>query len=62
MRFLVKMREKTQQHGDMDGQVSKEENNVEYHPEDTDTSNESDEEVSNGEAAPAERCKSKNVI
>lgn len=30
--------EDTEQHSDSDGQVSKEEDNVEYHPEDTDTS------------------------
>lgn len=30
--------EDTEQHSDSDGQVSKEEDNVDYHPEDTDTS------------------------
>lgn len=52
--------EDTEQHSDTDEQVSEEEDNVEYHPEDTDTSDESDEEVTGGEAAPAERFKSKN--
>lgn len=51
--------EDTEQHSDTDEQVS-EEDNVEYHPEDIDTSDESDEEVTGGEAAPAERFKSKN--
>ncbi|GLD62734.1 piggyBac transposable element-derived protein 4-like protein [Lates japonicus] len=46
----------------MDEQVSSEEDNVEYHPEDTDTSDESDEEVTGAEAAPApaETFKSKS--
>uniref|UniRef100_A0A665ULX8 PiggyBac transposable element-derived protein domain-containing protein n=1 Tax=Echeneis naucrates TaxID=173247 RepID=A0A665ULX8_ECHNA len=52
--------EDTEQHSDTDEQVSEEEDNVKYHPEDTDTSDESDEEVTGGEAAPAERFKSKN--
>lgn len=34
--------EDTEQHSDSDEQVSEEEDNVEYHPEDTDTSDESD--------------------
>lgn len=34
--------ENTEQHSDTDKQVSEEEENVEYHPEDTDTSDESD--------------------
>lgn len=42
--FLVKMRERTQQHSDSDEQGSEEEDNMEYHPEDTDTCDESDEE------------------
>lgn len=50
--------EDTEQHSDLDEQVSEEEHNVEYHPEDTDTSDESDEEVTSAEAAPAERFKS----
>ncbi|XP_029995668.1 piggyBac transposable element-derived protein 4-like isoform X2 [Sphaeramia orbicularis] len=52
--------EDTERHSDMDEQVSEEEDNTDYHLEDTDTSNESDEEVIGGEAAPAERFKSKN--
>lgn len=52
--------EDTEQYSDMDEQVSEEEDNVEYHPEDIDTSDESDEEVTGGEAAPADRFKSKN--
>ncbi|CAI5669471.1 unnamed protein product [Oreochromis niloticus] len=52
--------EDTEQHSDSDEQVSEEEDNVEYYPEDTDTSDESDEEVTGAEAAPAERFKSKN--
>ncbi|TNN61468.1 hypothetical protein EYF80_028347 [Liparis tanakae] len=53
--------EDIEQHSDTDEQVSEDEDNVEYHPEDTDTSDESDEEVTGGEAAPAERFKSKNA-
>lgn len=52
--------EDIEQHSDTDEQVSEEEDNVEYHPEDRDTSDESDEEVTGGEAASAERFKSKN--
>lgn len=37
--------EDTEQYRDMDEQVSEEEDDVEYHPEETDTSDESDEEV-----------------
>ncbi|KAG2469815.1 UB10A hydrolase, partial [Polypterus senegalus] len=54
--------EDTKQHSNSDEQVSEEEDNVEYHPEDTDTSDESDEEVTGAEAAPAERFKSKNGV
>lgn len=51
--------EDIEQHSDTDEQVSEEEDSVEYNPEDTDTSDESDE-ITGGEAAPAERFKSKN--
>lgn len=47
----------------MDEQVSEEEeeeDNVDYHSEDSDTCDESDEEVTSGEAAPVERFKSKH--
>lgn len=44
----------------MDEQVSEEEDNVDYHSEDSDTCDESDEEVTSGEAAPAERFKFKH--
>ncbi|XP_068435159.1 piggyBac transposable element-derived protein 4-like [Clinocottus analis] len=49
--------EDMEQQSDTDEQVSEEEDNVEHHPEDTDMS---DEEGTAGEAAPAERFKSKN--
>ena len=52
--------EDTEQHSDLNEQVSEEEDNVEYHPEDTDTSEKTDEEVTGADAAPAERFKSKN--
>lgn len=47
---------------DTDEQVSREEDDVEYHAEDTDTSDESYEEVTSAEAAPtfAERFKLKS--
>ena len=52
----------TQQHRDTDEQVSEERDDVEYQPEDTDTSDQSDEEVTGAEAAPApaETFKSKS--
>ena len=48
--------EDTEQHSNSDEQVSVEEDNAQYHPENTDTS---DEEVSGAEAAPAKRFRSK---
>ncbi|KAL7873207.1 hypothetical protein AOLI_G00122780 [Acnodon oligacanthus] len=50
------------QHTDTDEQVSEEEHNVEYQPEDTDISDHSDEEVTGAETvpAPAETFKSKS--
>lgn len=50
--FVENEGEDTEQHSDLDEQVSEEE--------DTDTSDESDEEVTGAEAAPTERFKSKN--
>ncbi|KAM4038357.1 LOW QUALITY PROTEIN: uncharacterized protein ACNLHF_016667 [Anomaloglossus baeobatrachus] len=52
--------EDTQQQTDTDEQVSEEENYVDYQPEDTDSSDQSDEEVTGAEAAPAERFKFKS--
>ncbi|KAM4031867.1 LOW QUALITY PROTEIN: piggyBac transposable element-derived protein 4-like [Anomaloglossus baeobatrachus] len=52
--------EDTQQQTDTDEQVSAEEDDVEYQLEDTDSSDQSDEEVTGAEAAPAERFKSKS--
>lgn len=54
--------EDTSQHSDTDEQVSEEEDDVDYHPEDTDKSDQSDEEVTGAEAAPApaETFKSKS--
>lgn len=51
--------ENAENHNDTDEQVSGEEDDVEYHAEDTDTSDESNEEVTSAEAAPtfAERFK-----
>ncbi|KAM4023886.1 LOW QUALITY PROTEIN: uncharacterized protein ACNLHF_024838 [Anomaloglossus baeobatrachus] len=51
--------EDTQQQTDTDEQVSEEEDDVEYQPEDTSSSDQSDEEVTGAEA-PAERFKSKS--
>lgn len=52
--------ENTEQHNNMDEPVSEEKDSVEYHPEDKDTSDETNGVVAVGEAALLERLKSKN--